>query len=70
MIGLLTAEVVPESRWTLYKALGDWFLWFCGALITAGTWSSVRSRRGVPPTAQEQRAPSVRTKGNLAYGGF
>jgi apolipoprotein N-acyltransferase len=45
MSGLLTAKVVPESRWTLYKALGDWFLWFCGVLIAAGTWASVGRRR-------------------------
>lgn len=38
------ADVVPERRWTLYRAWGDWFLWTCGAVCA---WALIGSwRRG------------------------
>lgn len=39
---ILVADVVPERRWTLYRALGDWFLWPCGIGCAAALLTSWR----------------------------
>lgn len=45
MQGPLIAEVVPESRPTLYRKFGDWFLWLCGVIVCAGIARVFRDRR-------------------------
>lgn len=44
----LTADIRPGRRWTLYSALGDWFLWLCGgAALAAIVRKRVLSLRGL-----------------------
>jgi apolipoprotein N-acyltransferase len=34
--GVKVAELTPERRNTVYRQIGDWFLWICGFLVVAG----------------------------------
>jgi len=45
--GPLVATVQTEPRWTLYKLLGDWFLYLCGVGFLFGTyrlWNETRRK--------------------------
>lgn len=42
--GVVVADTPVGPRWTPFRALGNWFLWLCGALVFAGWLRERRSR--------------------------
>jgi len=47
----ISAEVPDAARWTIYKQLGDWFLWVCGVVVVV---MLVIKRRRIEPTDDGQ----------------
>ncbi|MCW5941360.1 MAG: hypothetical protein KIS66_03960 [Fimbriimonadaceae bacterium] len=60
---ILVADVIPERRWTLYRTLGDWFLWPCGlgcALALFGSWRRGALTLRPNPKTRERSEPNRR----------
>lgn len=53
--GIKVAEVTAERRNTVYRMVGDWFLWVCGFLVLAGL---IQGR----PSPKKPKGSSLRTK--------
>jgi apolipoprotein N-acyltransferase len=53
--GVKVVEVTPERRSTVYRQVGDWFLWVCGFLVVAGL---IQGR----PSPKKPKGSSLRNK--------
>jgi hypothetical protein len=42
MQGVLRGTITPENRPTVYRTLGDWFLWACGVGVLCAAWAQAR----------------------------
>jgi apolipoprotein N-acyltransferase len=48
--GMITASVPLKARWTPYKALGDWMLYICGAVVLWGIGTAAQRRFAKRPS--------------------
>jgi apolipoprotein N-acyltransferase len=48
---IIVADVSTVARSTIYKRVGDWFLWVCAAIVSVHLVLAVRQRIRVQPSS-------------------